>query len=48
MSTLALGLTAGIAASVGGVALHFRFHRARMTRIRTEADAFGGRLDRAE
>lgn len=48
MSSLALGIVAGIAASLGGIALHYRFHRSRLTRIRTEADAFGGRLDGSE
>lgn len=44
MTPLDAGIAVAIAASVGGLAAHHRFRRAREARIHAEADAFGGRL----
>lgn len=45
MTPLDVGLPAAILLGVAGLALHHRVWRARRDRIRTEADAYGGRLD---
>lgn len=48
MTPLDVGLAAALAFGVGGVAVHHQLRKAREARIRTEADAFGGRLDDGE
>lgn len=48
MTPLDVGIVLALIAGTGGLAVHHQLHRARQARIRTEADAFGGRLDDTE
>lgn len=48
MTPLSVGLVAVILLGVAGVAVHHQFRTARRARLRTEADAFDGRLDDRE
>lgn len=48
MTLLDIGVLLVIVTGAGGIALHHQFWRARQARIRTEADAFGGRLEDSE
>lgn len=48
MTPLDVGIALALLAGTGGLAAHHQFWRARQARIRTEADAFGGRLDDPE
>lgn len=45
MTPLDVGIVLALLAGTGGLAVHHRLRQARHARIRTEADAFGGRLD---
>jgi cation diffusion facilitator CzcD-associated flavoprotein CzcO len=47
MTLLEVGIVVAIGAGVGGLAVHHQFRQARQARIRTEADAYGGRRDEA-
>lgn len=44
MTPLEISIVAMLVAGIGGVAVHHRFRRAREARLRTEAEAFDGRL----
>lgn len=45
MTLLAAGFSIAMIVGIVGIVLHHQFWRARQFRIRTEAEAFGGRFD---